>query len=252
MTARSGAKAGWALAAALAVAAPGAAVASEADAFENKVAPISGQLYPKAGRLELTPTVNLSLSDAFYSKIFFGAKLDYHLAESFSLGASFAAGPASPTPSASICAADPLSPGVRTCREASPAQLYQVPGKIRAIAGGQVAWAPVYGKLSVLAELPVHFDLSLMGGADWVSYQEVLSGTQALAGAAPGTKSTIGGHLGLGMRLFFAGFMALRLEVKDTIYSAAIGNLGGNRLQNQLFMEMGLSLFFPTSRGANP
>jgi outer membrane beta-barrel protein len=246
MRARAGAKREWALAAVLALAAPGAALAGEADAFENKVAPISGQLYPKAGRLELTPTVNLSLSDAFYSKTFFGAKLDYHLAESFSLGASFAAGPASPTGSASVCAAN------TPCRLPTNPQLYQVPGKIRAIAGGQVAWAPVYGKLSVLAELPVHFDLSLMGGADWVSYQDVLSSTQAQAGALPGTKSTIGGHLGLGMRLFFAGFMALRLEVKDTIYSAAIGNLGENRLQNQLFVEMGLSLFFPTSRGASP
>jgi outer membrane beta-barrel protein len=233
------------LATALALGTAGAGRASEADAFENRVPPISGQLYPKAHRLEITPTVNLSLNDAFYSKTFFGAKLDYHLAESWAVGASFAFGSASPTGSTNVCSVN------KGCEQASPDKLYQVPGKVKALGGVQLAWAPVYGKLGVLAELPVHFDLSLMGGPDWVSYQEVLDSTAAGAGQVPGTKSTIGGHLGLGMRLFFAGFMAIRLDFKDYLYSATVGNQG-SKLQNQLFLEMGVSIFFPTSRGASP
>ncbi len=49
-----------------------AAAQSKADAFAGKIPPISGQLYRKAGRFELTPTVNLSLNDAFYDKLFGG------------------------------------------------------------------------------------------------------------------------------------------------------------------------------------
>ena len=47
---------------------PRAAAASKADAFEGKIQPVSGQLYRKAGRLELTAGGDLSLNDAFFQK----------------------------------------------------------------------------------------------------------------------------------------------------------------------------------------
>lgn len=236
---------GMAIAASLALAAPLAASGSEADAFENKVPPISGQLYMKAGRFELTPTLNLSVNDPFFTKYFGGLKLDYHLTESWSVGVTGAAGASYPTASASICTAN------QGCSKPTDAQLYQVPGRIRSMAGAEVAWSPVYGKLNILAEVPVHFDLSILGGADWVSYDEVLSAAVAATGKAPGGASSIGGHLGLGMRLFLSRLMALRLEVKDYVYKADIGNLDKSQLQSQLFVELGLSFFFPGARG-NP
>lgn len=237
--------AGMAIAAALALAAPLGASGSEADAFENKVPPISGQLYMKAGRFELTPTLNLSVNDPFFTKYFGGLKLDYHLTEFWSVGVTGAAGASSPTGSASICTAN------QGCSKPTDAQLYQVPGRIRSMAGAEVAWSPVYGKLNILAEVPVHFDLSILGGADWVSYDEVLSAAVAATGKSPGGASSIGGHLGLGMRLFLSRLMALRLEVKDYVYKADIGNLDKSQLQSQLFVELGLSFFFPGVRG-NP
>jgi outer membrane beta-barrel protein len=233
-----------AIAAALALAAPGAGRGSEADAFENKVPPISGQLYMKAGRFELTPTLNLSVNDPFFAKYFGGLKLDYHLTESWSVGVTGAAGASSPTGSASICQAN------QGCAKPTDAQLYQVPGRIRSMAGAEVAWSPVYGKLNVLSEVPVHFDLSIMAGPDWISFDEVLSAVDAGSNKTPGKVSAIGGHLGLGMRLFLSRLMALRLEVKDYVYKADIGNLGKSQLQSQLFVEMGLSFFFGGPRAS--
>jgi outer membrane beta-barrel protein len=243
--------AGVAIAAALALVVPSGAFGSEADAFENKVPPISGQLYGKAGRFELTPTLNLSVNDPFYAKTFGGLKLDYHLTEYWSFGVTGAAGAASPTDSASICTAN------QGCSKPTDAQLYQVPGRIRSMAGAEVAWSPVYGKLNVLAEIPVHFDLSVMAGADWISYDEVLSADQANpppagAGQTPSRASSIGGHVGLGMRLFLSRLLALRFEVKDYLYSAHIGNLDKSQLQNQLFLELGLSFFFPSGQRGSP
>ncbi len=243
--------AGVAIAAALAIGAPRGARASEADAFENKVPPISGQLYGKAGRFELTPTLNLSVNDPFYAKTFGGLKLDYHITESWSVGVTGAAGAASPTGSASICTAN------QGCSKPTDEQLYQVPGHIRSMAGAEVAWAPVYGKLNILAEIPVHFDLSVLAGADWISYDEVLSKPAADkppagAGQTPSRVSSIGGHVGLGMRLFLSRLMALRLEVKDYLYSAEIGNLNETQLQSQLFVEIGISFFFPAGNRGSP
>jgi outer membrane beta-barrel protein len=240
-----------AIAAALALAAPRPARGSEADAFENKVPPISGQLYMKAGRFELTPSFNVSVNDPFFTKYFGGLKLDYHITESWGVGVTGAAGTSSPTASASICTAN------QGCTKPTDAQLYQVPGRIRSIVGIEGAWSPVYGKLNVLAEVPVHFDLSILAGADWISYDEVLSGADANPppagnGLKPARTSSIGGHVGLGMRLFLSRLMALRFEVKDYVYKADIGNLNTSQLQNQLFLELGLSFFFPGVRGGNP
>ncbi len=227
-------------AALLAALAAAPARASEADAFENKVPPISGQLYPKAGRVELTPGVSFSVNDPFYSKTFGSVKLTWHVSEFFSAGVHAAGGVASATGSTTIC------PANQGCGPATDVQLRQVPGKIQWLAGAEGAFAPVYGKLNLLAELPVHFDLAVLAGADYITYQKAVDAQTAALGP-PGNDSSPGGHVGLGMRFFFAGFMGLRFEVRDYLYSARIGNTGASHLQNQLFVDLGLSFLFPTS-----
>ncbi len=235
-----------ALAALVAFFLPARALASAADAFENKVKPVSGQLYQKAGKLELTvPSGVLSLNDAFFSKYMVGARAGYHFSESFSLGVSGAYGGFSPTGSTQVC---PVNQG---CRPATAAQLYQVPGAIRWTASAEVAFSPVYGKLNLFAEKAVHFDLSVLAGADLVSYRDVLTLAQASTpGLTPANATSPGGHLGVGARVFLARFMALRLELRDVLYS--MPKLDRGKLQTQLFAEAGLSFFVPVGRGDAP
>lgn len=224
--------------------APALARGSEADAFENRVRPISGQLYRKAGRLELTPGAELSVNDAFFQKYLFGGKLTYHLSEWLSIGASGAVGPSSVTGSTLVC------PPNDACRPATDAQLAAVPGEIRMKAGGEIGFSPVYAKLNFLAEKAVHFDLSLLAGVDWISYREVLPPPSSPAAAVnPGKVSTVGGHLGIGTRVFLAEWGALRIEFKDYLYRADVA--GTTRWQQQLFLEAGFSIFLPfRNRGA--
>jgi outer membrane beta-barrel protein len=218
--------------------APLPARASEADAFAGKVQPISGQLYRKAGRLELTPGVDLSVNDAFFSKVLLGAKATYHFTEWLALTGSFSGGFSSATGSTEVC------PPNQGCSPAFKDQLAAVPGEIKTKAGLEVGFAPVYAKLNLLAEKVAHFDLSLLAGADRITYREVLPPP-----ANPGspvttaTKSSIGGHLGLGARLFLAEWGALRVEFKDYLYGVPIA--GTTKLEQQLFVEMGLSVFLP-------
>src|SRR3712207_9405473 len=42
--------------------------------------------------------------------------------------------------------------------KAPDTQLFQVPGKISTIGGGELAWSPVYGKLNILGEKVLHLD----------------------------------------------------------------------------------------------
>ncbi|GAO04944.1 outer membrane beta-barrel domain-containing protein [Anaeromyxobacter sp. PSR-1] len=237
-----------ALALALLLAPLAARAQSKSDAFAGKIPPVSGALFQKAGRFELSLTGNLSLNDAFYAKRWGGLKLGYHPAEWLYVGAAVAAGSSTRTGSAVVC------PSNGGCQDAADTQLYQVPGNLKMVTGLEVGWSPVYGKLNVFAERVAHFDLSVIAGADWISYEEVLSATQAealaVSGGKPGTKSTFGGHVGLGFRVFFAEWIAARLEFKDYIYSVPVPNWqeGGaarDDIQNQLFTEIGLSFFFP-------
>jgi outer membrane beta-barrel protein len=229
------------LGAALLAAAPPPARASEADAFENKVEPISGQLYVKEGRFELAPLVALSLNDAFYAKYFGGVRAGWYLSEAWSFGASFQGGVSSPTSSTSLCTV------AQGCREASPSQLWQVPGDIRWIAGVEAVFSPVYGKVNVLASAVLHLDFSLLAGVDWIVAQKVLSaaeaGALAAAGGSPGTVGAPGVHLGLGTHVFLGSWVALALQLKDYLYFADVGNLQESKLQNQLFVEIGVSFF---------
>jgi outer membrane beta-barrel protein len=218
---------------------------SKSDAFAGKIPPVSAGLYRKAGRWEATASGNLSVNDPFYSKYFGGLKLGYHFTESWSAHALLATGLNTKAGSAQVC------PSNGGCHSADRVQMFQVPGKIKLMTGAEAAWAPIYGKLNLFSGV-AHFDLGLMAGADWISYQKVLSSTDAegLTGSPP-SKSTIGAHVGLGARFFFSEWVAARLEVRNYFYNVSIPNWrdGGSAkrdLQSQTFVELGVSFFFPT------
>jgi len=236
-------------AAAVAVVAAGAPRAaraqSKSDAFAGKIPPVSGQLFRKAGRLEVATAGDLSLNDAFFNKYFGGLSLGYHLTEQLSVAARVSGGFTASSGSAVVCSA---STG---CSDATDTMLWQVPGRVRMIAGGEVAWAPVYGKLNVFAEQVAHFDLSLLAGVDAVFHEEVLLAADALqlaaAGGTPAAKTTVGWHVGIGARVYLKEWIAARLEVRDVMYLVVVPNNGtGGDLQNQIFAQVGVSFFFPT------
>jgi outer membrane beta-barrel protein len=251
MTPRRNALAPFALAAVLAVALlPRSASASKADAFEGKIQPISGKLFQKAGRLELTLGGALSLNDAFFQKRFGDLKVGWHLTEALYLGVHGAVGAAVPTNSTTVC------PTGQGCRPATEAQLNQVPGRIRAIAGLEGAWTPIYGKLNTFSEKVAHIDLSLLAGADFIMHDQVLSTLAAEAGQTPDALRTIGFHAGFGVRLFLSEMFAIRFDLKDYVYGVTVPNGEGGAksadIQNQIFAELGVSVFFPFESRRQP
>ncbi len=223
-----------------------AAAQSKSDAFAGKIPPVSGQLYRTGGRLELTLAGAISLNDAFFQKYFGTAKLTYHFNEFWSAGLYGSGGTAVQSNSSVLCSS---STG---CENAGDQQLWQVPGRIRAIVGLEGGWTPVYGKLNVLAEQVAHFDLSILAGPDLILHDEVVSASDAAilaaSGQTPGTKTALGGHFGVAARLFLAEWAALRLEVKDYVYGVTVPNNAslGTDWQNQIFAEIGFSFFLPT------
>jgi outer membrane beta-barrel protein len=207
--------------------------------LRERVQPVSGHLFLKKGRFEFSPSATLSLTDAFFSKYIFGGTLTYHPMET--LGVSLRAGYSVPTVSgtAQICTFTGGTDGstTRGCRLPTVAELRDraAPGEIRLIGGLDVQWAPIYGKISLLAEQFLHFDLYGVGGVSAVQYR----------GPDQSALITPGGNVGVGMRFFVNRWMTVRTEFRDLIYVEKAVN-PSQMLRNQLLFELGVSFFFPT------
>jgi len=100
------------------------------------------------------------------------------------------------------------------------------------VATGQLGlrWAPVYGKLNLSAEIPVHFNFYLAAGAGaaYVQYNSILACKADLAPgaskcpASPGFQSsnapTMAFNVGGGFRFFLTESLSARAEVRDVMF----------------------------------
>ena len=216
---------------------PGA-IDREAGPLRDRIQPVSGHLFLKAGRIEVSPAASISVRDAFFTKIGFGGSLTYHFTEQLALGARGAYNLSMVAGSAQICTQDENPPFTRSCRPPTYQELDGVaPGQISLLGAVDVQFAPIYGKLSLLAEQFLHFDIyAILGGAA-VLYRGPPQG-------APAQLISPGLNAGAGMRLFLNRWLTVRGELRDLVYSEALG-ASTSSLRNQLVVELGVSLFFP-------
>jgi outer membrane beta-barrel protein len=211
--------------------------------LKDRVPPVTGYTFLMARRFEIAPTVSISFRDAFWSKYVLGATATYHFNET--LGVALRAGYAI----TSVSGAAQICPAGQACRKPTEEELDgKGPGQIKLVTALDVEWAPLYGKISLLAEGFAHFNLYLIGGPMVLQYQAPKNGN------APGSEAAwaVGGEAGLGMRFIFNRWMALRFELRDGIYrektAGATETTGAQyQVRNQLFFDIGLSFFFPNN-----
>jgi outer membrane beta-barrel protein len=209
--------------------------------LRERIRPVSGHLFRKKGRFELSPAASLSLKDAFFTKYMLGAALTYHVWETFGIGAHFNYAFPVVAGAAQVCNRD-STVGPVGCRSATMSELDgRAPGQINMIAGLEGQWAPLYGKFSLFAESFIHFDIYALGGVELVRY----SGPAA-NGIGSSAQTTVGGSAGAGMRLFLNRWLTLRTELRDLVYRENVLPLPATQLRQQIVFELGFSLFFPT------
>jgi outer membrane beta-barrel protein len=207
--------------------------------LRERVQPVSGHLFLKKGRFEFSPSTTISIRDAFFTKYILGGTFTYHPMET--LGLSLRAGYSIPTVAgaAQICTFE--NQGGSTTRGCSLPTLEQLrersaPGELNLVGGVDVQWAPIYGKMSLLAEQFLHFDLYGIAGASGIQYR----------GPSGASQLTVGGNVGVGMRFFLNRWMTVRTEFRDLIYVEQAVN-PSQMLRNQLLFELGVSFFFPNA-----
>lgn len=212
--------------------------------LRERIHPVSGKLFPKQGRLELSPSATVSFRDAFFTKYIFGGGLTYHLVETLAVGVR--AGYALPVVAGAgqICTFTDDGGTAVGCRAPTFEEVDgRGEGQMLLLGGLDLQWAPIYGKLSLLAESFAHFDLYAIGGVTAVQY------------AAPDIRRAegierelaLGANVGVGSRVFLNRWLSLRAELRDVIYQErSHRRLGEPILRNQFLFELGLSVFLPS------
>ncbi|HEY0882932.1 MAG TPA: outer membrane beta-barrel domain-containing protein [Archangium sp.] len=207
--------------------------------LRDRVRPVSGHLFLMDGRFEVSPGINLSLRDAFWQKVGFGAALTYHFTEQVAVSAKGAYNLSLISGAAQIC--DPVS---GNCSAPTFEELTTQNGQPSNVAYGYMSlltsvdlqWAPLYGKLALFAEKVLNFNMYVLAGPTFLMY-------------GPTNTFTVGGNVGVGFRFFLNKWLTVRLELRDVIYYEQGARIGDNQLdsvRNQLMAELGFSMFFPT------
>ena len=207
--------------------------------LKDRVRPVSGHLFLMDGRFEVSPAIGLSLRDAFWQKVGFGAAFTYHFTESVGVSARASYNLTLISGAAQIC--DPVGGG---CAAPTEAELSTFDGRPANVSFGRVSlltsvdlqWAPLYGKLALFSEKILNFNMYILLGPSFLMY-----------GPPAASTFTVGGNVGLGFRFFLNEWLTVRLEVRDVIYVENNGrDPTGSSFRNQLMAEFGFSMFFPT------
>lgn len=204
------------------------------DELSDRIPAVSGALFLKAGRHELTPIFDLSLADAFRQKLMVGLAYSYHFSEVWAVTGRF-----SYTVLSHGAGAAKVCPTPEQCGAPTAAELNTLPGNLTMQGDVGIEFSPIYGKVSLIAEKVLHFDVYLTLGGGVTGYGLIKNGADA-SGMSPSLLA------GVGQRYFIDSWLAVRLELLDTVYFQPTGKVA-SQLSNQMMFTVGLSFFFPTT-----
>ncbi|MFT7580119.1 MAG: outer membrane beta-barrel protein, partial [Myxococcota bacterium] len=170
----------------------------------------------KSGRFELALTGGLIASDTMFEHTLVSATGRFHISEWVSVGATYAK---------YFSTESTLFKEVTTDFE-----LFPEISRVQWYAGGDVSVVPIDGKLVLFDDTIVYFDIyaSIGGGVTKTNRSDSLKPT---------------GMVGVGIRLFFAEWLSLTVELRDHLLFEEFKT--GTELVNNVVGQAGFSIFLP-------
>jgi len=191
--------------------------------FSDRIAPVTHRVFSKVGRFELAPRVEWIVNDPFYTHLTAGGTVSYHIFDSLSVGVSGEY-------YASVEAGPPVLPGK------PPEVDFARPSYASWV---QIGWAPVYGKLSVLAESFLHFDTYIQVGGGVVGQPGEVAPMATVA---------------IGQRYSLTPSIALQIEARERVFT--MDRVSDCRecssLQSWLGVSMSLCFYVPGAPDRSP
>jgi outer membrane beta-barrel protein len=192
--------------------------------------PVTARMFSVTGRLEVSPMFAFSVGDPFFRSAMLGVRAEQHLSESWSLGGHLFGGTSLVAAPIDLCGGGPCSAPVA-------AQLRSTPGNLQAAFGLEASYRPLYGKLSLLGEKTLHFDLYLSLGPELLRERIAPD-----AASAESTRWDLGGRASIGERIYFSNRFSLRLGASELLFGSRVR--GRVEIERKLMIETGLAFFF--------
>lgn len=185
----------------------------------ERIPPVTRRVFTKAGRVELTPAAGLALDAPFNDLYTAGGGVAYHINEMFAVGIQ---GEYYFSSSSQPDITGGGNPTADFNHQKYSSRL-------------ELIWTPIYGKLNLFAEEVFHFDTFLSGGAGYMGFDR--------------DGGSVVGTIALGQHYYLNEWMALRIDIRDQIYSMDVNPSTGDgkSLQNLLTFNLGLSFYLPTT-----
>jgi outer membrane beta-barrel protein len=177
---------------------------------------VQKRLFQKAGRHELSALGGLYSADLLSSSYLVGAAYTFHFTEDLAIEASFGYTRAD----SALVRIVQNDTSFTALRLNTPVYIYE----------GHLLWSIAYGKLRWFDGGISRFDVHLAFGGGVTDNQSA----QGLTGS-----------FGLGMKLFFGEWFALRVDIRDQLLTQEL--LGTSKIVNNLAATLGFSTFFPFS-----
>lgn len=177
---------------------------------------VQKRAFQKAGRHELSVNGGLYAADLLSSSYLVGGAYTFHFTEDLALEASFGYARAD----SKLVRIVQNETSFTALRLQTPIFIYE----------GHLLWSIAYGKLRWFGSGISRFDLNLAFGGGVTDNQSARGLT---------------GSFGLGLKLFFGEWFAVRVDVRDQLLQQEL--LGHAQLVNNLAATLGFSVFFPFS-----
>ena len=221
---------------------------------------VQNRFFLKEGRFEIAPIFGYIPNNPMVKRYTGGVLGAYHLSETFAVEGAFLYSPDLGTSDLKGL----TNTLVQIAHEGSGQIDFQQPID-KMILGATFAarWAPVYGKINLIGERVLNFDLYGIAGLGMLSvskYYAKYDESKAGTGEAPtflekqGAEPMVTPNLGLGFNFFLSQSVALKLDARSYLYvgqnpdytpgSQATDDTT-KRLYNNFVASTGVSVFFP-------
>ena len=176
----------------------------------------------KRHRFELAPFGTMSLNDSYYQHLAVGGEVIFYPHDAFGLGVGV-----------DYMMTHLKLSNVETIRQ----NYYSVPAVFELpnmFAHVDAYFVPIYGKLSLFSSDIIHFDTYVVGG---------------LGAAMTSAHTRPAANLGIGQRLMFGEWFAVRVELRDHMFvdTQEVDGLTRSAMQNYVMLMAGVSVFLPMS-----
>lgn len=220
---------------------------------EVKRPAITNRFFLKESRFELAVIGGLVPNNPFSKRYVGGVDLAYHLSEEFAFE-----GMVTYSPDFDTSDLKGLTSALVIIAQGNSGEFQQPLDKVTLSANFAARWSPLYGKINLVGETVLNFDLYFVGGLGMLAKQNYFAVYDAgsptfvaLNDGAPPNEVEIAPVLGTGMNFFLTQGMALKLDARMSLY---VDNqpqydptevVTEQRLYNNFVIAAGLGFYFP-------